>query len=157
MCPLTSGVFSTVIYKTFLCPFYFEDAINSPSCKVSNGRVIGERLTGNDLEGSDRGLIWGTITPFTYSKWGEERRKSVRMDGTLKPEGHSFEHPWSVTCFWMTVIHRVNTTIYSNVIVTHGLQYGNACSALHYQQHRSCTVKHYITLLKYLIFTTYCE
>ena len=50
-------MFSTVIYKTFWCPFYFEDVINSPSCIVSNGRVNGEQLIGNDLEGSDRGLI----------------------------------------------------------------------------------------------------
>jgi len=68
------------------------------------------------------------------------------MDGTLNPEGQSVELPWSVRSFWMTVNHRVTTIIYSNVIVTHGLRYGNACSALHYQQHRSCTVKHYIKL-----------
>ena len=57
MYPLTSGMFSTVIYKTFLCPFYFEEAFNSPSCIVSNGRVTDEWLTGNDLESSGCGLI----------------------------------------------------------------------------------------------------
>jgi hypothetical protein len=57
MCPLTSGMFSTVIYKTFLCHFYFEDALNNPSCIIPNGSFIVEWLTGNDLEGSDSDLI----------------------------------------------------------------------------------------------------
>jgi hypothetical protein len=52
----------------------------------------------------------------------------------------------------MIVSHRVTTIIYTNVIVTHGLQYGNACSVLHYRQHRSYTVKHYIILLKGFFF-----
>jgi hypothetical protein len=50
MSTLTSCMFSTVICKTFLCPFYFEDVINSPRCIVSNGRVMGEQLIENDLE-----------------------------------------------------------------------------------------------------------
>jgi hypothetical protein len=57
MCPRTSCIFFTVIYKTFLCPFYFEDVINSLSCIVWNGRVTGKQLIGNYLEGSDRVLI----------------------------------------------------------------------------------------------------
>ena len=30
----------------------------------------------------------------------------------MKPEGQSVELPWSVTCFWMTVSHRVTPRLY---------------------------------------------
>ena len=57
--------FLLLCIKNMCVFFYFEHAINSPSYIASNGRATGEWLTGNDLEGSDRSLICGSIISFT--------------------------------------------------------------------------------------------
>jgi hypothetical protein len=38
-------------------------------------------LIGKDMEGSGRGLIWGTIVAFAWRDWGKPSKTSVRIAG----------------------------------------------------------------------------
>jgi hypothetical protein len=46
-------------------------------------RLIDEWWSRKDLEGSDYGLIWGTVPAFAWRDWGKTWKASVRMVDVL--------------------------------------------------------------------------
>jgi hypothetical protein len=53
----------------------------SGDCIASSDKGMINSELGNDIQGSGRGLVWGTVPTFAWMHWWKPRNPSVRIDG----------------------------------------------------------------------------
>jgi hypothetical protein len=74
----------------------FNDAVHSPDYTASNESIISESWIGKDVEGSGRGLMWGTIPEFTWKDWKNIWNTWDRINGIstrLEPRDSGHDLP----------------------------------------------------------------